>query len=51
MVQIEMVVMEGIHMMLWHSQLIQVYFQLNVIHAQEMSYKHALKMENKENVH
>ena len=51
MVLIEMVVMEEIQIKLWHFQLIQVYFQLNVIHAQEMSYKHALKMENKENVH
>ena len=51
MVLIEMVVMEEIQIKLWHSQLIQVYSQLNVIHAQEMSYKHALEMENKENVH
>ena len=51
MVKIEMVVMEGIQMMLCHSQLIQVYIQPIVIHAQEMSYKHAIKMENKENAH
>ena len=45
MVLIEMVVMEEIQMMLWHSQLIQVYFQPNVIHAQEMSKTHALQTE------